>query len=261
MNREPHEALLSADDPPPVRIDNPSGRSTFLLLGDHAGNAVPVRLGHLGLSGAELNRHIGWDIGVAELGSLLSGALDAVFVHQTYSRLVIDCNRGPAAIDAVPETSDGTAVPKNSGLSEMDRAARVAEIHEPYQTAIADEIGRRDALGMKTVLVSLHSFTPVMGGIARPWDVGLLYAGGNTAFALALLKGLGRHPNLVVGDNQPYRMDDTDHTVPRHAFGSARRYAEIEIRQDLISSQAGRAFWAETLAREMARADIESARA
>jgi predicted N-formylglutamate amidohydrolase len=261
MNRNRHEALLSAEDPPPVRIDNPSGRSTFLLLGDHAGNAVPSRLGSLGLSRAELNRHIGWDIGVAELGLMLAETLDAVFVHQTYSRLVIDCNRDPAAIDAVPETSDGTAVPKNRELSEKDRAKRVAEIHEPYQAAIADEIGRRDALGMKTVLVSLHSFTPVMGVIARPWDIGLLYDGGNTTFALALLKGLARDPALVVGDNQPYRMDDTDHTVPRHAFGSARRYAEIEIRQDLISEDSGRSFWAETLAREMARADIGSERA
>ncbi len=261
MNRKPHEALLSAEDPPAVRIDNPTGRSTFLLLGDHAGNAVPSKLGHLGISEAELSRHIGWDIGVAELGALLAEALDAVFVHQTYSRLVIDCNRDPAAADAVPETSDGTVVPENRRLSENDRMARVAEIHEPYQTAIAHEIARRAALGMTTVLVSLHSFTPVMGGVARPWDVGVLYEGGNTAFALALLAGLARDGALVVGDNQPYRMDHTDHTVPRHAFESALRYAEIEVRQDLISAQAGQSLWAATLARELARAEIESARA
>lgn len=261
MNRKPHEALLSAEDPPAVRIDNPAGRSTFLLLGDHAGNAVPAKLGHLGISSADLSRHIGWDIGVAELGALLAEALDAVFVHQTYSRLVIDCNRDPAAADAVPETSDGTVVPENRGRSEKERANRLAEIHQPYQAAIADEIARRAALGMTTVLVSLHSFTPVMAGIARPWDVGVLYEGGNTAFALALLKGLARDDALVVGDNQPYRMDDTDHTVPRHAFGSALRYAEIEVRQDLISAPAGQSLWAATLARELVRAEIESARA
>ncbi|MEO6217572.1 MAG: N-formylglutamate amidohydrolase [Sphingomonas sp.] len=251
MNSETYKALLSADDPPPVRIYNPAGQSSFLVLGDHAGNAVPARLETLGLGAADLARHIGWDIGIAGLGPLLAKALDAVFIHQAYSRLVVDCNRDPAAPDAMAEASDGTPVPANHQLTAEARAARVAAIHAPYQAAIAAELARRDAAGMATILVSLHSFTPALAGVARPWEIGILHAGGADAFALRLLAQLREDESLVVGDNQPYRMDSTDHTIPRHAFAPPRAYAEIEIRQDLLADLAGWAHWATVLTRAL----------
>jgi predicted N-formylglutamate amidohydrolase len=248
MNRHPSQSLLAADEPPPVRIINPAGTSTFLLLGDHAGNAIPAALGSLGVGEADLARHIAWDIGVGGLGAVLAAALDAVFIRQTYSRLVVDCNRDPDAGDAMPEISDGTAIPGNRGLTPAERAARLVAIHEPYQTAIAAECVRRRAAGIGTVLVSLHSFTPSMKGKDRPWQIGVLHGGGNVSFALNLLGVLEGRGAWTVGDNQPYAMDGTDHSIPRHAYPDALPYAELEIRQDLLATPDQQRHWSDILA-------------
>lgn len=243
----PLEPLLGLNDPDPVRIVNPGGRSDLLLIGDHAGNVVPAALGSLGLDADDLGRHIGWDIGIAGLGEALAAMLDAVFIRQTYSRLVIDCNRDPARADAMPAVSDGTRIPANEGLTDANRAARVAAIHAPYQGAIAAELARRDADGRRTQLVSLHSFTPVMAGVARPWQVGVLHDRGDLSLTHRTLARLRADPALTVGDNEPYRMDGIDHTVPRHAYPD-RPYVELEVRQDLLADATGVTAWAQRLA-------------
>jgi predicted N-formylglutamate amidohydrolase len=243
-----HGTLLGKDDPPAVTVTNPQGRSPFLLVGDHAGNAIPKALGTLGVSEEDRKRHIAWDIGTATLGDRLAAALDAVFVRQTYSRLVIDCNRDPDAADAIPEVSDGTMIAGNQGLGDVERRARVREIHETYQQAIAAEIGRRSVAGIATVLVSLHGFTPVFGGAARPWHIGILHDGANDGFALGLLQWFRGQEDLVVGDNEPYKMDGTDYTVPRHAF-PLLPYVEIEVSQAELSDEGGIAAWASRLDR------------
>ena len=245
------DALLSVDDPSPMTLINPAGTSSFLLLGDHAGNAMPERLSSLGLPSHELERHIGWDIGIGELGALLAERLDAVFLRQTYSRLVIDCNRSPEREDAIPAVSDRTEVPGNRDLSADDRAARVGAIHTPYHAAIEAEIARRGAAGQETILIALHSFTPAMQNVPRPWHVGVLHDRGDARFAHALLAAFEAEGDLVVGDNEPYRMDTIDYTIPRHAYPERRPYAEIEIRQDLIGMQAGVAEWVGRLARTL----------
>lgn len=242
VDQETNGALLAADEPAPVISLNLRYRSPFLLIGDHAGNVIPRMLDDLGISAEERARHIGWDIGIARLGELLSERLRAPFIRQVYSRLVIDCNRDPDRQDAIPPVSDGTIVPGNAGLSTADRAARVAAIHAPYQQAIDAALVERDAAGQPTVLVALHSFTPRMSGFDRPWQAGVLHYGHEDRFARALIDALkSRVP--CVGDNEPYRMDGTDHTVPRHAFGSGRPYAEIEVRQDLLGDAAGIVEW------------------
>ena len=243
----PLEPLLDLNDPDPVQIVNPGGRSDLLLIGDHAGNVVPAALGSLGLDADDLGRHIGWDIGIAGLGEALAAMLDAVFIRQTYSRLVIDCNRDPDRADAIPAVSDGTPIPANEGLTGADRAARITAIHAPYQAAIAAELARRDAGGRRTQLVSLHSFTPVMAGVARPWQVGVLHDRGELSLTHRTLARLRADPALTVGDNEPYRMDGIDHTVPRHAYPD-RPYVELEVRQDLLADAAGVAEWAVRLA-------------
>ncbi len=233
--------LIDATEPAPVAITNPSGASRFLLIADHAGNRVPRSLHDLGLPPAELSRHIGIDIGVSGLGAMLSEALDAPFVEQVYSRLVIDCNRDPDRADAIVEASDGTVIPGNAALSTQDRQARVAEVHAPYQDAIARILADRDIGGRPAILVALHSFTPVMAGVARRWHCGVLYDGGDTRLALAALERLRAERSLVVGDNEPYAMQGTDHTVPRHAYAARRPYVEFEVRQDLIADAGGQA--------------------
>lgn len=239
--------LLGPDDLPPLVITNRDGRSPFLLLGDHAGRAIPRALGDLGVPAAEMDRHIAWDIGIAATGERLAAALDACFIRQTYSRLVIDCNRKPDAPDLAPAVSDGTTIPANVGLTEADRARRLAEIHQPYQAAIADGIADRLARGRPTVLVSLHSFTPSMAGFDRPWLYGVLHRH-DSPFSEAVLAALRSRFADRVGDNQPYAMDGRDNTIPRHADGNGLDYLELEIRQDLIAGADGQAEAAALLA-------------
>lgn len=248
MATQPPSALLGPDDPAPVILFNTDRPAPFLLIGDHAGRAIPASLGTLGLSWRDRARHIACDIGSAGLGEALAWRLDAAFIHQAYSRLVVDCNRHPGSPDAMPEQSDGIAVPGNSGLDADRKAARVNAVHAPYHRAIAAEIDRRMRLGQPPILVSLHSFTPAMAGRARPWHAGILYGGGNPHFARKVLEQLRREVHLVIGDNEPYRMDETDYTIPRHAFGAGLAYVELEVRQDLLADEAGQRHWGEMIA-------------
>jgi predicted N-formylglutamate amidohydrolase len=224
-------------------VHNAGATSPFLLVGDHAGNRIPGSLGRLGLDDAELQRHIAWDIGIAELGLLLGDSLAASFIHQIYSRLVIDCNRRTGAPDSIPAVSDGTPIAGNAGLASADGDARAAAIHAPYHQAIADEIDRRTSLGLPTVLVALHSFTPAMNGVDRPWHVGILYDAGDIRFARATMAAFAQNPALIVGDNEPYSMDTIDFTIPTHAYPRGLPYVELEIRQDLLAHSEGVKAW------------------
>ena len=242
------ENLLGPGDPLPFGLFNAEGGSPFLLIGDHAGAAIPVAMGDMGLSAADRARHIAIDIGVYGLGHALARRLDAPFLHQSYSRLVIDCNRDPAHAEAIPALSDGTVIGDNADLDMAEKAERVRAIHRPYHQAMADLIAARTAAGRETILLSLHSFTPVLSGDVRPWDIGILHWRGRTDFALSILDQLRSIAGVVVGDNEPYAMDATDYTVPLHAFPNGLRYAEIEVRQDLIGDAGGQMLWAEHIA-------------
>jgi predicted N-formylglutamate amidohydrolase len=239
---------VAAGEAAPFIVANPGGASDLLLLGDHAGAAIPRGLRGLGLPPAALAAHIAVDIGVAGLGARLAKALDAVFIAQRYSRLVIDCNRDPARPDSVCEVSDGVAIPGNAALTAAARQARVHAVFAPYHARIAAEIDARLAAGRRTLVTSLHSFTPVMAGFARPWRFGVLHMGGSR-FSVAVLAALrtALDPALV-GDNQPYRMDGSDYTIPHHAIGRGLDYAELEVRQDLLATPAGQAEVAALLA-------------
>lgn len=250
-------ALLGPDDPSPVVMHNPQGRSPFLLIGDHAGNGIPFQLGDLGVSETERTRHIGWDIGIAGLGRRLADAIDACFISQHYSRLVIDCNRDPAAETAIVPMSDGTAVPANAQLSAAERAARVDGIHRPYQEAIAARLFEMHAMGVSPRLIALHSFTPRMNGFDRPWQIGILHHLGDTSLARAVLARLQADPALVVGDNEPYQMDGTDYSVPHHAYAARLPYVEFEVRQDLIADAAGQQHWAGVIERVLRAAETD----
>lgn len=246
MTREA-TTLLSPDDPAPFDIDNVRGRSPFLLVGDHAGSGIPESLGDLSLNAADRARHIAVDIGTRGVGRALAQLLDAPFIHQTYSRLVIDCNRDPGHEDAIAIQSDGTSIIGNSALDDADRQARTEAVHTPYHAAISAMLDARQAADTETILLSLHSFTPQLDGFIRPWHVGVLHWLGRTDFAMAMVEQLRGDKAICVGDNAPYSMDATDYTVPLHAFPRKLRYAEIEIRQDLISDHSGQVHWAEKI--------------
>ncbi|RIV87721.1 N-formylglutamate amidohydrolase [Aurantiacibacter zhengii] len=234
------DSLLNASDGNPVRFNRlPVTESPFLLIGDHAGSAIPASLGDLGLAAEDRRRHIALDLGVRELGEALGERLQAPFVRQHFSRLVCDCNRHPGDPEWAPAISDGTPIPGNRHLTEKDTQARRAAIFEPYHAAIAAALEARAAKGAPTILVSLHSFTPNMSGEQRPWDIGILHDGREDAYALDVLKYLRGVEGLCIGDNQPYEMDDTDYTVPRHAYPLGLPYIEVEVRQDHLADEAG----------------------
>jgi predicted N-formylglutamate amidohydrolase len=248
--------LLGRSEVSPVLEQNSAGRSPFLLTCDHYGRLIPQVLGDLGVSESELARHIAWDIGIAGVAEVLSKHLDAHLVAQRYSRLVIDCNRPPHVASSISVISEATTIPGNEGISREAAALRRTEVFEPYHRRIDTVIDQRLAAGRPTVLVSLHSFTPVYAGIARPWHVGTLYHR-DTKLPPLLLKSFRAEADLVAGDNEPYAVsDETDYTIPVHGEARGLMNSGIEIRQDLIGDQAGQQQWAERLARIFA--DIET---
>ena len=251
--------LIGEGDPAPVRVLRPDGASQFFLTADHAGRAIPRRLGNLGLPASELGRHIAWDVGIAGVTEKLAEALDATAVLQAYSRLVIDCNRQPAWESAIPAISELTAIPGNENIPPAEREARRSEIFVPYHECIAGLLDQRRAPGRRTVLIAMHSFTPVFKGEPRNIEIGILY-NRDARLANILLDLLreegGPGGGLTVGDNAPYAITDaSDYTVPVHGEGRGLPHVEIEIRQDLIGDELGQAAWAARLARLLPLAD------
>ena len=210
---EPEFKLLQADDPPPVTVVRPDGASPFLLVCDHAGNRIPRKLGTLGVSETDRRRHIAWDVGAAGMAKRVSELLDAPLVLQTYSRLVIDCNRDPRIESAMPRVSEITEIPGNRDLDPGEAAPRITEIFRPYHDRITAMMDARAAAGRQTILVALHSFTPYFEGLdARPWHIGILY-NRDDRLPRILLELLGAEPGLTVGDNEPYKPAFPSYTM------------------------------------------------
>jgi len=252
--------LLRGGDVAPVHEVNAHGPSPFLLVCDHYGRLLPRQLGGLGLSDADLSRHIAYDIGIAEVAGQLAAMLGAHLIAQRYSRLVIDCNRRPWGSASIAALSETTAIPGNARVSPRERDARRHEIFDPYHHCINDAIVRRIQERRPTVLVSLHSFTPVYCGVERPWHVGVLYREGQLLPQM-LLTHLRQEGDLVVGDNEPYAVSDaTDYTIPVHGEARGLIHSGIEIRQDQIADAAGQSQWAQRLARLLGTIEEDLAR-
>ncbi|UOM36446.1 N-formylglutamate amidohydrolase [Acuticoccus sp. I52.16.1] len=240
--------LLAPGDPAPVLQRRADSASPILLVCDHAGRRVPSRC-HLGVAEQDLCRHIAWDLGASAVAERLSDALDAELIAQRYSRLVIDCNRPPHEPDAMPPRVDGTAVPGNAAVTPADAAARVAEVFMPYHAAIGASLDRRAARGERTVLVAVHSFTPLHRDYpgARPWPVTFLY---NRLPALSeTLAHISQARGVMAGLNVPYVVDDRgDYTIPVHAERRGLPSTLVEMRQDTLADDAGVAAAAALLA-------------
>jgi len=238
--------LLEPDEPAPVEVANANGEGAAVLLCDHASNRIPHRLGSLGLDTRQLADHIAWDPGAAEVARRLSSELDAPLVLSGYSRLVIDCNRPLGHPGSIPEESAGVAIPGNRGLAPEARMLRVETLFRPYHDVVAGLLDRR--IARPTLLLSIHSFTPVLNGRARPWHVGVSY-GRDPRLAALLLEALARAGDLSVGENQPYPIEDAvDYTIPHHGEGRGLPSVMIEIRQDGIRGAADALDWAARLA-------------
>jgi len=244
-------------DPHPVVVERCGGKSPFVFVCEHAGLAVPETLGDLGLAQYDWTQHIASDLGAKQMAHLIAQKLSSTLIFQQYSRLVIDCNRAFAADSLIPEFSHGTAIPGNQGLDQTERMARINEIHVPFHKAIEQELDTRRRQNIPTVLVSIHSFTPKLGGAERPWHVGIQYAQ-NKEFANIVMSLLREDLTLCIGDNQPWPVNETDdYTIPVHGDGRNIPYVMIEVRQDLITSKDAQVSWGERLSAIFERAGRE----
>lgn len=236
--------LRSKIDPPATDLINPDADHPILLVCEHAGRHVPQSLNHLGLPSAAFDLHISYDIGAENLSRRLADKLGSTLILQRYSRLVIDCNRPVRVPSSIPEISDEIRVPGNSGLGEAERCQREDEIFAPFAASCMHHIAQPH-IG---AAFSIHSFTPVLAGQTRPWDIGFLYRSqASRGKELADLCAQ-TWPDLIVGYNDPYGIaDDSDWFIPSCAEPRQIPHCLIEIRNDLISSDDDCAKWADRL--------------
>jgi predicted N-formylglutamate amidohydrolase len=219
----------------------------LIILCDHAANRVPEDYGDLGLGPEEFRRHIAYDPGAAAVTSGLARQLGVPAVLSTFSRLLIDANRGEDDPTLIMRLSDGAVVPGNAGVDAAERERRIARFYAPYHAAITAAIDACLERGAVPALVSIHSFTPVWRGRKRSWHAGVLWDR-DPRLAEPLIAALAADPNLVVGDNEPYSGALANDTLYRHGTRRGLAHALIEIRQDLIADEAGAHAWSERLA-------------
>lgn len=241
---DPHSAF---------RILRPQGKGRFIIFCDHASNRIPAELENLGLPASELDRHIAWDIGAAGVTAELSDIFDAPAILCGTSRLVVDCNRQLQAPDLIPAVSDGTAIPGNRDLSQAARQLRIEQWFEPYHAAVESVIAEREARGLASIALSIHSMTECLAGIARPWQIAFS-SHNDRSLVEPMLEALRRPGDVTVGDNQPYHVDPAvDYSTPFHAMRRNMPYLQVEFRQDEVASAAGQARWARLFAVPLAR--------
>lgn len=221
--------------------------SGLIIVCDHAENRLPAKYGDLGLPESEFSRHIAYDIGAGPLARALAKSLDVPAVLSTFSRLLIDPNRGEDDPTLVMRISDRAVILGNAGVDADERAYRIANFHAPYHAAIDAAIDRAIAAGVPPALLSIHSFTPAWAGKVRPWHAGILWDV-DPRMALPMIEALRAEPDLQIGDNEPYSGSLTNDTMYRHGTRRGLAHALVEIRQDLIADPEGVAEWARRLA-------------
>ena len=247
-NTQSSAPLLGPADPPPFRYIDRRARSRRLVVADHAGAAVPASLRGLGLGQDIFRRHIAVDIGSRAMAELLAESLEASLILANYSRLVVDLNRHLDDPTAFIPVSDGIAIPGNQNLGAVQKQRRADAIYRPYHNAIDNLIDDFTGRGCAPVIISMHSFTPVLARRARPWHIGVLWDK-DPRIAHPLLERLRHEPELTVGDNEPYSgRHPADYTVDHHGEGRGVANVSLEVRQDLISDGAGVTRWGALLA-------------
>ena len=243
--------LIGDADPPPVVVINQTGAAPVVLVCDHASNAVPASLSRLSLEADALDHHIAWDRGAEAVTRVLSERLDAPAIIAGYSRLVIDCNRKLGHETSIAAQSDGIVIPGNASLSPAETARRADAIFHPYHHAVERAIADIRLTGAAPAVLAIHSFTPEMDGIARPWHVCVLWDS-DPRIPEPLLAALGARDGLVVGDNVPYSgREHYGYTIEVHASAAGLPNAMIEIREDTVRDDAGIARMADVIGRSL----------
>lgn len=249
MRQSHRGARLDVSSQKAVQVSNARGASPFVIVCDHASNRIPPRYGTLGLTQIERLSHIAWDPGALAVSRALSELLDAPLVQSTVSRIVIDCNRDLDAPDLIWTLSERTRIAANENLDAEERQYRIDHFHRPYHASIETLLEARRHAGKETILVCMHSFTPVYHGVARPWPIGLIH-GADTGYTAALYDALkADDPTLNVGWNEPYAaLNGVTLTLEKHGDGRGLDATMVEIRHDEILEPAGVTLWSRRLA-------------
>jgi predicted N-formylglutamate amidohydrolase len=234
-------------DGDPVAVENADGRGEVLLVCEHASRRLPERYGDLGLSQEALASHIAWDPGALAVSRLMSRSLDATLIHQRFSRLIYDCNRPPESPAAMRDVSEIFRIPGNENLTEAERSLRTTSLYLPFHGRIREEIAARRARGQPTVLVTVHSFTPVYFGKLREVEIGILHEK-DSRLADRMLAAAADTRLYHVARNEPYGpADGVTHTLEVHALPAGLLNVMIEIRNDLIADETGQGVVADFL--------------
>lgn len=238
INSPSDTELLAAHEPPPCTVLNCDAQLPVLLVCDHASRRLPASLGDMGLDPPARRCHLAVDIGAGTLTRRLAASLSVTAVLCEYSRLVVDCNRQLLDPGAFLEFGDGVVIPGNRNLRPGQKALRADSVYWPYHNAIGKEITRLSVLGTPPAVLAIHSFTPVLNGVSRPWQMGILWDS-DRRLSDVFLKELGE-AGFLVGDNEPYSgKAPQDFTIDYHAEAGGLPHVGIEIRQDLIDDDAG----------------------
>ncbi|MBX2805558.1 MAG: N-formylglutamate amidohydrolase [Hyphomicrobiales bacterium] len=246
--------LLDEREGSAVLVENTGGTGPFLIVCDHASNAIPASLDALGLSETALESHAAWDPGAYGIALEMARLLDAPLFRAGFSRLVYDVNRPPDSPEAIRETSEIYDVPGNRGLSQAARQARVEAIYEPYHSRLAALLDERSENARTSVLIAIHSFTPVYHGQEREVQLGVLHDL-DSRLADAVLARAPRYTSLKTERNQPYGpTDGVTHTLQKHAVPRGLPNVMIEVRNDLITSESEQTAIAQTLSNILAQA-------
>ena len=241
MSDDPKNAetsLLTASEPSPFYVVNPLSEAPVLLVCDHASCRFPRALGDMGLDPFARRCHLAIDIGAGKLTEKLARSLGVTAVIAQYSRLVVDCNRQLMDPGAFLEYGDGILVPGNRNLTQADKDARANAIYWPYHKAIDEQIKRLRAIGPKPAFISVHSFTPVLNGVSRAVQMGVLWDKDSSLSDIFIEEF--RAAGFLTGDNEPYSgRAPQDFTIDHHAEEIELPHVGIEVRQDLIDDIAG----------------------
>ena len=233
-------------DTEPAYRFQPGADPRVLVVCDHAGHALPRDHADLGVDPRDRLGHVAWDPGAEGVARALAGSLACPAFHGVYSRLLVDLNRAPDAGDLIVFENDGVRVPGNLEVDHIERELRIERYHRPYHAAIDAHLVALESRGLRPLVVSVHSFTPILHGRARPWPVGILWKQDGD-WLRRVFEGL-RAQGLDVGDNHPYDgRAALGHTLERHALPRGLPHVLFEIRQDLLPDADAQQAWARRL--------------
>jgi predicted N-formylglutamate amidohydrolase len=239
--------LLNDNEIPVYALFYENGSSPIFLTCDHASNQIPIRLGDLGTTEEIRNSHLGWDIGALDIACDLAGLLDAPLVASRFSRLVIDCNRPPLSAGSIPTRIHGEDIPGNTRLTEREVAQRINEVFTPYHHAINRLLHSHILQKRHVVLLSVHSYTPTLGDVHRPWPIGITYESASR-FSDHLIGELSNCLLNPIGINEPYPITpDGDYGMYAHGKANNIDSVLLEIRQDYLQDPTQRRMILESL--------------